>query len=438
MNKIASAALLLAWACAGTAQTVAPSARSFSGQFVAYASTAPLPSRFYKGTTDALPLDPAVLVISCERIKQSLNRELDIKTPGTGTVFLHLRPGRIREETATIVVQKSINEWNYHLDIPDSLERVTFIRTIVEALLLGQANGDAQSQVAELPLWLSEGLSQEVVESERKELLLPRPTLKGTGFDLNRLVIDGRRRNPMEQAKKILQERSPLTFEQLSWTTADQLSGDSLETFRSSAQLFVHDLLQLKNGPASMQAMLRDLPRHQNWQFALLTAFHSQFANLLDVEKWWALRTVQFTGRDLTQAWTPEESWKKLDEVLQSQVDIRMTAHELPQRQVITVQAMIRDWDARRQPPALQRKLRELSLLQPRVAQTFVPLVDEYRQAIGNYLDKQKFSGSWLGLVKPTGPLRNRVSEEAIRDLNALDLKRQALRPMTPLPLAAQ
>ncbi len=445
MKRCLAFALILAFASSTKAQlpSDARTARSVSGEFVAYPSRPAFTSRYYRGDGNSISLEPAVLAISCERIKQSLWRILDAKAPAKGKIFLHLRPARAALERATIVVERGIDGWDYHLDMPDSLQPTAFLRAIVHASLLEIANRNAQEQTAEIPLWLAEGFSQELLATERIEYLLPPPRTRDNGLLLNRLLLDQRRKDPLEHAQQVLRVHAPLTFEQLSWPTNERLANDEIDVFRSSAQLFVVQLLQLKNGPACLRATLDELPRKFNWQFALLAGFHSNFQTQLDVEKWWALQLVQFTGRDLTRAWTRQASWTKLEEILQSPVEIRSSPLELPRRTEVNLQTIIRDWDGLSQRTALQQKAQELELLRPLVAPELIALVEDYRALLERYLQRQSFSGSFFGLRKSVGPIRNRLAEETIRELDLLDAKRQNLKsapaqPVTKTNLSAE
>ncbi|HLP75567.1 MAG TPA: hypothetical protein VK327_01505, partial [Candidatus Paceibacterota bacterium] len=115
-------------------------ARSVTDEFIAYPLRLGYSSRFYRGDQNSLSLEPAVLVISCERIKQSLWRLLEINTPARGKIFLHLRPARNALEQATIVVEQGLTGWEYHIDVPDSLSPVAFFHAIIHASLLEIAN----------------------------------------------------------------------------------------------------------------------------------------------------------------------------------------------------------------------------------------------------------------------------------------------------------
>src|SRR5205085_591999 len=124
--------------------------------------------------------------------------------------------------------------------------------------------------------------------------------------------VSARRDSPLEQAHKTLQSRPPLSFHELSWPLEEQWFGEASEVYRASSQLFLSQLLRLEGGRSALRAMLVELPQRYNWQFAFLNAFHAHFQCTLDVEKWWALQTLHFGGRDLVaQTWPFEESWQK-------------------------------------------------------------------------------------------------------------------------------
>ncbi|HLP77555.1 MAG TPA: hypothetical protein VK327_11630, partial [Candidatus Paceibacterota bacterium] len=296
------------------------------------------------------------------------------------------------------------------------------------------ANRNAEDRAAQIPLWLAEGLSRELLATERVETLIPPPRTKDNGLSLTRVLVEQRRTDPLAYTLTVLRAHAPLTFEQLSWPDEKSLSGEPFETFSASAHLFIRQLLQMENGKTHLRETLDQLPRNFNWQFALLSGFKASFKTQLDVEKWWALQLVQFTGRDLSQAWTHDITWTKLDQILLAPMETRSSPAELPRHTDITLQAIIYNWDGFNQRKAIEQKLHELDLLRPFAAQSLISLVDDYRQLLGRYLQKQNFSGSFFGLRKQTGPIRNRLANETVKELNALDAKRMALKSPPPQP----
>jgi hypothetical protein len=408
--------------------------RSRTGQFLAMAAPpdAAAPPKFLVTGKKMLSLEPALLVVSCERIKQVLWRDLDATAPWEGKVFLSLHHARSGDDPVTIVAEKGRNAWSYRVDLPDTLEQTRFLRAIVNVLLLEMANRNSASRSAEIPLWLAEGLAQEMMMSEGIEFILPPPNNTENGLNVTYMMASSVRSNSysLAQAQQVLRSHPPLTFDQLSWPENDRAWGEPSDTFGSSAQLFVNQLLHLKEGPACMRAMLEDLPQRYNWQFAFLTGFRPHFTSLLEVEKWWALQLVQFSGRDLRDTWTHEESWKKLDEIIRSQVEVRSSQADMPLRAQVSLQTIIQQWDTLQQTPVLQRKVQELGMLRVHVAQDYVGLVDDYRQVLGIYLQKRNANGAILPFVKHTP---SKIAEETAHQLDVLDAQREALRPTPPV-----
>jgi hypothetical protein len=249
--------------------------------------------------------------------------------------------------------------------------------------------------------------------------------------------MEARRQNPLVRAQTILNGRAPLTFEQLNWPTEEQLSGADGDVYRSSAQYLVDQLLQLPDGPACLRAMLEELPRHLNWQLAFLSAFRAHFARPLDVEKWWALQLVEFTGRDLTQLWSFDESRKKLEELLRSPVQVRTQDSDSPLRSQITLQVIIREWDRMAQLEMLKRKSWELDQLRVRTGQELVSIVDDYRAVLQDYLQKRNASGQVLAPGKKAKALGDPIADDTIRQLDVLDARLESLRTMPSAPTTA-
>src|SRR6266853_881710 len=93
---------LLAWTsvntvCAQLATSGIFLSRSFSGQFLIQSTPGSVASPlagFLENDTNFVHLDPTLLTVSCERIKQILYRELGAKAPWSGKIFLRLYPTR--------------------------------------------------------------------------------------------------------------------------------------------------------------------------------------------------------------------------------------------------------------------------------------------------------------------------------------------------------
>ena len=208
----------------------------------------------------------------------------------------------------------------------------------------------------------------------------------------------------------------------------DQEPGEAGLMYRTSAQIFLHELLGLKEGRACLRVMLSELPNYFNWQLAFLKAFRAHFQRPVEVEKWWALQVVHFSTRDaLAQTWPFEESSQKLDQTLHASVELHTGTNQLPLTAEVPLQQVLREWDRPRQAETLQLKMRELQLLRVRVSDEFVPLADKYRQLLENYLQHQQKPG--------IHPFRRRahaerLAAETVQALDQLDALRAAVRPI--------
>ena len=235
--------------------------------------------------------------------------------------------------------------------------------------------------------------------------------------------------NALAIANVDLHAATPLTLDQLSWPDQSQLLGPRGETYRSSAQLFVHDLLQLRDGPAAMRTFIGELPNHLNWQISFLHAFRADFASQLDLEKWWALRVVDFTGREVSQALSPEESWEKLESIIRPTVEVRTRAKELPLRTEVSLQTIIAKWEAAPQTELLTERSRMLYALRSRTSQEMAKIVDDYRKTIDLYLDRRQRDGYFRSPQMQAAPGLDHGAEQTIAELNILDSIREDLRP---------
>lgn len=384
------------------AQIVFPGAnmtRSVSGQFIVTTTpSAPAGPRLaarpnIATNADLVRLEPALLAVSAERIKDLLDHELNpefrganLPPPPSGKIYLALRPAQSTDEIVTIVSRRSSTGWDYQVRLPDVLTRTRYLRAMAGVLLLDMANRGAHERSAEIPAWLTEGLSQELLATAWQEIVLSAPNKVVNGLPVSRTIKTTRGMDSLAAARRVLRDQSALTFEQLSWPTEAQLTGADGGVYRASAQLFVDELLDLKNGPAHLRAMLAALPKYYNWQVAFQTAFRENFPRPLDVEKWWAVQVVGFIARDPGPAWTLAVSRERLDEILGVPVEVRTASNTLPAHTEVTLQSVLRNFDRARQESILLPKLRALELAQLRMAPPFALLAAEYHDVIADYL----------------------------------------------------
>lgn len=440
-HKFARAVILVGTLAFTAGAQLAPhdsvSARSVSGQFIVYSADQNLPGPDFPNDARLLKLEPSLVTVSCERIKQALASELGPNGPWRGKIFVSLRPAQSADEEITLISERFQDGWGYRLEVPNPAEPTRFIRGVVQALLLEQANRKAGERSAEIPIWLAEGLARHVLATHELEVILPPPRLAVNRLIITSREVNARRSDPLATARRDLREHPPLTLAELSWPKDEQLIGALGGIYRSSAQLFVSELLRLPNGRACLHAMLEELPKCYNWQMAFLRAFEPHFQRQLDVEKWWALQVELFTGRDASGLWTPEESWAKLDEILHAPVQVRREGKDLPLAAKVSLTTVVREWEFARQKQTLRAKLRELDGARSRVAMDLLPLVDEYRWALAEYLTNRDRAGSVLPRSRTTSPSAKSVVREALRQFDVLESRRQELKPKPAEPVAA-
>jgi hypothetical protein len=412
------------------------SARSVSGQFIvtsmpSSAARSELAARPEIATNaDFVRLEPALLAVSAERIKASLRRELDLNpnTPWRGIIFLALHPAQSTDEDVAIVSERFASGWNYQVRLPDVLPRTRFARAMTGVLLLEFANRNAHEHSAEIPAWLTDGLARQLFADDWQKAILSSPAGMVNSLPVSRTVTTARGLDPLADTRRILRNHPALTFEQLSWPAGAQLSGADDSVYRASAQLFVSELLGLKNGRAHLRAMLETLPDCYNWQTALQSAFREYFPRPLDVEKWWALQVVGFAARDPGPMWTPAASRDRLDEILSVPVEMRMASNTLPTHANISLQAVIRNWDPPERDAILQTKVRDLKIAQLRMAAPLVGLTDGYHRTLADFLGSDGRAASMLlfGKHPPVSPSKTTMND-TLKKLDALDARRRAI-----------
>lgn len=419
---------------------------SASGQFFVKSRSPSLSphSILLAAEPDMVALQPALLAVSCDRIKRALLHQLDMRDQWRGKIFVVLRPARSVDDPADLMPERFGGNWDCGVGLPDAVNRTRFVETIVRACLLEIANRNATDHSTEIPDWLARGLTRQLLGSSEMKLILPPPLPGQNVFNVPHMTVDfsdaphtpgdpTRTLNPLTEAAAILRTNAPLTFDQLSWPTDEQLSNDNADVFGSSAQLFVSKLLHLPNGPAGLRAMLTELPNYLNWQLAFLDAFHGTFQEPLDVEKWWALELAEFSGRDLMHLLTPEASWNQLNAIFQFPIEVQI-GEAPPMRTDITFQTIIRGWSRTPQLQMLKKKLWELDLLRLRVAPDFVPLVDGYRETLQEYYKKRSASSK---ILAGTAAVPDKAVSEVVGRLDALDTKRANMQPQSDMPVAA-
>jgi hypothetical protein len=337
-----------------------------------------------------------------------------------------LHPAQSLAEPVTIVSRLGDHGWEYQVQLPDILPRTRFVRALTGVLLLEFANRNANGHSAEIPAWLADGFSQRLLADDLTQMVLSSPDKTVNGLPQNRTVETQQHPDAFAEARRVLQNDSALTFEQLSWPTDAQLNGDDNGVYRASAQVFTGALLGLPNGPDHLRALLANLPDCYNWQTAFQNAFAENFPRPLDLEKWWALQIVNFATRAPGPHWTPAVSREQLDAILSVPVEIRSASNALPERAEISLQAVIQNFDPPQQTMILQTRLRDLEIAQFRLAPSLASLAGAYRQTLAGFLGERKsVSASTFRAGRASGASARIGAHTAMKRLDALDAQRR-------------
>jgi hypothetical protein len=377
------------------------------------------PSLSTSANATRILLDPALVAVSCERIKQAILREFGMRDEWRGKIFVNLQMRWKPDAQILVTSAFGAGRWSYRIEAPNEVEKGRFLRVIVQVLLLEMANRNAGARQSEVPFWLTEGITARLRATALPGLVLePQTTIVGT-------VVN---HDPFAEARQLLRTRTPLTLDELSWPKPAQLEGESGRLYQGCAQLFVSELLRLRNAPACMRDMLGLLPQYFNWQTAFLRAFGAHFSRLVDVEKWWTLTLVQFTGRDPTRFWTRHESLDQLDAILVTPAQVRSSKSQLPSATKVPLQTVIQIWQSQRQLPVLREKIGQLQALRLRVPQNLVLVVDAYRVVLDSYVQKRSNVGVSPSEKNQQVANARVLVRETVKQLNALDARREQLR----------
>ena len=374
-----------------------------------------------------MEVQPDPLAVSCERIKSALLRELGAPDRWRGKVHLWIKPGTSPEAPLRVLSTRFTDGWQHSIQVPDEIDASALLRVVIQALLTEIASRYPGEHAPEIPVWLLEGFTGELGASVGPDMIVkPSALLSKVGQSWGQLEPNSRNQRMTDDIDALqarLRESPPLSFNQLSFPAPQQLMGPGLLGYQASARLFLRGLLRLPGGKQALWSMLSQLTQRLNWQTAFLTAYQGQFRRLLDVEHWWALTLVRFTGRENTSAASREVSLERLSDVLHVRVEVRTSPKSAPRRTSISLQQVIRDWDGARQQQVLRFKLSQLRTLQLEAPADVASLLGEYISVLGGYREQRFRAGPTSGR-RGQGTAESQVLlRDTLRRLDELDRK---------------
>ncbi len=394
---------------------------SRSGQFVVFApnpTAADVDSPASLMATNLVRLEQGPLAIICDRIREVLLQEMGAANLVHGRVYVYLRPG---PPTAEIILKplRFAQGWQYELTLPTRVDRTRLVTAITHTVLQEMANRSSGGRVVNLPQWLVEGMTAQVLIAGGPALV-PEPRRV--------LVVEMTPRDHFAAARAHLRQHGALSFSDMNLPSNAQLVGAGWETHRHSAQVFVASLLRLSGGNLALVNFTRELGNYLNPQLAFLKAFNGHFRSALEVEKWWSVTVINLTGRDQHMNWTQSIALQRLDEILHTAVQSPAAGGELARRQNLRLQDGLMQLDFSQQRQVLTQTVRQLEILQWNAPRDLSRLVLDYRKTLADYLLER-------GRVEMRSDLRNRIQggpaaviQNTIRQLDLLDVIREDFR----------
>jgi hypothetical protein len=372
-------------------------------------------------------LDPSLLVVTCDRVKRALMRELDCPDRWRGKIHIYIRP---MAASAPVSIESLFysDAWQGRMTVPAQIEASKLVRALVQVLLLEVANRVPGQYTSEIPLWLSEGLTQVLVQGQGPGLVLEGYT---------RTVRVETRVDPLAAVRARMTNIALLTFNELSYPGPGLVASDRWPSYADTACLLVYELGRLPNGRARLLDFVTALPRHLNWQTAFFKAFSGVFQQPLDVEKWWALAAANLAGRESGLTWSSALSMDKLDAALRVPVQVRHAADLLPLASSVSLQEFLEQWSYETQGPWIQQKVSQLRWLEMNVSPAVAPLVGAYATALEDYLRKRRLPAGTAGHRKATGSQPQVWIQSAMEKLNQLDQVRLNWRTQSKSSLAS-
>ncbi len=374
--------------------------------------------------TNHVQMEPTVLVLTAERVRTELLAELGLGDVWMGRITITVQGDLPPTSPAVVESQWFPGGWRYQLTVPGQLDRPRLLRALTRALLLEVANRNNPSQrLAEIPLWLEEGLATHLL-ALHGETLVPEVRTRMA-------VVRSASPDVFAEARQFLRGRELVPFSDLSLMMAGQLDAARWQMFRRTSQLLVAELLNLPDGRAAMAEFVRQLPAYLNSQLAFLRAFAGRFQTMLDAEKWWSVVWMNFTASDRHMKLSLARSLDQLDEVLAAPIAVRLGTNAVPGRKALPLREVVANTDFMRHQPAVARAALQLQLLQVNSPVELGRLLGDYRQALLNYLRRRAAFSSQSTSASADAKL---ALKEVVEKLDLLDVIRADFRRLDSPP----
>ncbi|MSR65383.1 MAG: hypothetical protein EXS18_06340 [Verrucomicrobiae bacterium] len=237
----------------------------------------------------------AGLASFADKVKGRLLNKLSMRDEWRApvVVVVHTQTNQVARTGASI--ESSVYQFERRLKyqifstVPPPIDPEQFVRELVRVLCAEIANRDtppSSVQLAEAPLWFTEGLTQNMLG------------------DLRDIEVD-----LVERAMKAPQGAGLKTF-----VNAEQSppKGIERELFKTKCKLFVRCLLALPDGMRRSQRFLRSLKPGVSWSDAFDASYRDAMSNSISPDDWWTSQLKQRSAPSARNRYTAQETDAKL------------------------------------------------------------------------------------------------------------------------------
>lgn len=384
---------------------------SQSGQFVIHGNAIPptLPSlgpseKFY------VVVEPQGVAAAAERAKRSLLVELGLQEAFGEKIHIVILPRAPVTQPITIVSRQHPDGFIYQMGVPIRVEQTRLTKGLVQALLTDFANRGSR-RAAELPTWLVEGMTRQVMA-----------TISPTYVANKRLVtFDVVGYDRLARARNYFQTNNCLTIQELSFPKVDFNAIEERDQYQNSAHLFVHQLLKLPRGKRLMAQFIKTLPNALNWQTAFHSVYHREFPGPLDLEKWWALTWINFKKSGEHETWPITVSLQKLEALLMTSIETSVQTNSLPERKEVKLQSLLTDTDFSLQKQVIEQKLQQMFFLAFNLHPEVSALAAKYQQVLRSYVERRSVADYQPSLRSDPEARKEALVKAVSQELDGVD-----------------
>ena len=414
---------------------------SQSGQFMVYGPISPKRrGGILDVNRDTILIGPDHVAIAADRLRAAMLKRLGIPLFFGGKVKIWLNPTLNPMTTVPVVTVRHLSGYSYELTLPCEIEASKLVRALVQVTLLDLANRKPQLRDTEMPFWLTVGLTQILLSKPDLVLVLKKPESNGREMVAEEVIRTVSRHDMLFKVRSRLSSRRAFDFSEVAMPSPAHIRGENWKDFQACSHLLVDRLLALPMGEQRLQGMIRLLPDSLNWQTAFLKVYSDIFADMLVVEKWWAVMIVQFTGQNQYQNWTLLEAVEKLENLLKLPAEVKLADADSPFDAEITLQQALRGWDFEVQKPVFQQKINQLIVARLKMPRQLIPFVNEYGRIIEAYLVQRVQIQNFKTRRGQARPKVAPIIEKTVRLLDGADRRLVLFKPkaLPPKPAGNQ